>query len=67
MSVHVESPYGDTPDEDVACADCGLYSELIGPLSFDGEVLENGDFVCRSCAKARGFVKLVDKRKEAER
>jgi len=50
----VESPRKDSPEDDVACADCGRYRELVGPVAFDGSVRENGDFVCRRCARNRG-------------
>lgn len=53
--VRRESPMGDTWKDDVACADCGTYSPLIGPLNFDGEVVEVGDMVCSHCADKRGF------------
>lgn len=42
------------PDAETACADCGQYQTLYGPVSFDGAVIESGDFVCYRCAKARG-------------
>lgn len=51
--LRTESPYGDTPDEDVACAECGKYSVLVGPLNFDGEPTEGGDFICVPCALRR--------------
>lgn len=60
--LRVEQPRGDTPSEDVACADCGAYQTLFGPVTFDGEVADGGDFVCRSCAETRG----VDHNLEAE-
>lgn len=53
-TLRTESPRGETPADDVACADCGEYAELVGPLSFDGEVVEGGDMVCRPCAEQRG-------------
>lgn len=49
-----ESPLGDTPEEDVACADCGWYATLFGPMDFDGDRHEPGDFVCERCAVRRG-------------
>lgn len=52
--LRVESPEGGAPEDDVACADCGAYRELVGPLTFDGAVSRGGDFVCRSCARSRG-------------
>lgn len=55
MSLRHESPQGDSPDEDVACADCGSYRSLVGPLSFEGEVVGIGDMVCVPCAESRGF------------
>jgi len=46
----------DAPDgEEPACADCGRIRDLIGPVSFDGELIENGDMVCPGCAKSRGL------------
>lgn len=53
--LRTQSPRGDSPSEDVACADCGTYQELVGPLSFDGEIVAGGDFVCRPCAGDRGY------------
>lgn len=55
VAVQLESPRGERPDNEVACADCGLYRNLIGPLTFDGDVHETGDMVCRTCAESRGF------------
>lgn len=52
--IQTKSPYGDVPDADVACADCGAYTELVGPLLFDGTVAHTGDFVCKPCARQRG-------------
>lgn len=40
--------------EEPACADCGLYRDLIGPFNHDGELTEGGDMVCRECADDRG-------------
>lgn len=50
-----ESPRGETPDGGVACADCGSYRTLIGPLDFGGEVVADGDMVCSRCADSRGL------------
>lgn len=55
LPIRVESPRGETPEDDVACADCGAYRTLVGPLTFDGVVVSNGDFVCEPCAESRGF------------
>lgn len=46
-----DSPRG----EEAACADCGDIRDLIGPVSHDGAVTENGDMVCPGCAKTRGL------------
>ena len=46
-----EVPKGEEP----ACADCGKYCDLIGPLSHDGQVIEGADMVCPNCAEARGL------------
>lgn len=40
--------------EEPACADCGAYRDLIGPFSFDGNVMDGGDMVCSECAESRG-------------
>lgn len=46
----------DAPEgEAAACADCGAYRDLIGPVSHDGELIEGGDMVCPGCAKTRGL------------
>lgn len=55
MNISRESPYGETPEEDVSCADCGYYRTLYGPLSAKGEVVEHGDMVCETCARKRGY------------
>lgn len=49
-----ESWKGDSADDDVSCADCGSYRDLIGPFSHDGEVTEGGDMICPDCAENRG-------------
>lgn len=54
IQLRTESPRGETAEDDVACADCGAYCVLVGPLTFDGEVRAGGDFVCRECALRRG-------------
>lgn len=41
--------------EEVACADCGVYRNLIGPVSHDGQLVEGGDMVCPKCAGTRGL------------
>lgn len=41
-------------NEGIACADCGKVCDLIGPFSFDGEIIEHGDMVCPTCAEERG-------------
>lgn len=51
----VEHSAGDRPDDYVACADCGTYSRLIGPITFTGEHSDTGDHVCRTCAERRGL------------
>lgn len=38
------------------CADCGRKAPVYGPLNFDGEMVEEGDFCCRTCAIDRGVV-----------
>lgn len=53
--LQTESPYGETPADDAACADCGRYTVLVGPITFDGEVVDHGDFVCILCAARRGI------------
>lgn len=58
--LETEDPEGETPAEDVACADCGSYRELVGPISFDGLKVEHGDMVCRSCARDRGVKPSAD-------
>lgn len=55
----MESPRGDTPSEDVACADCGRYRVLVGPLTFAGDIVDEGDFVCPKCALKRGASALT--------
>lgn len=52
----VEQPTGQEPKDDVACADCGAYRELVGPVSLDGEKYDGGDWVCRGCAESRGVL-----------
>jgi len=47
---HSDYARGDKP----ACADCGAYRDLIGPFSFDGELMDGGDMVCVVCADDRG-------------
>lgn len=48
--------WSDAPKgEEVACADCGVVRDLIGPLSFDGSLTEGGDMVCLDCAETRGL------------
>lgn len=46
-----DTPRGNEP----ACADCGVYRDLIGPVSLDGELVEGGDMVCVGCADTRGL------------
>lgn len=46
-----DAPRGQEP----ACADCGVYRDLIGPVNFDGELTEAGDMVCIHCAEERGL------------
>lgn len=58
--LRTESSKGDSSSEDVACADCGAYRELVGPISFDGVKTETGDMVCRVCAKRRGVKQAAD-------
>lgn len=53
IPLRVEDPRSDDPSDDVSCADCGAYRTLIGPVDFDGEYSEGGDFVCRPCSKVR--------------
>lgn len=51
--LRVAYPLGSSPEEDVACADCGSYRTLVGPITHDGRVADGADFVCRRCARKR--------------
>jgi len=53
--LETQSPLGSTPEEDVACADCGEYRTLVGPITHDGRVVDGADFVCRRCARKRSL------------
>lgn len=56
-----ESPYCSTsPEGDVSCAWCGAYRELVGPIGEQGQKIENGDMVCRPCAKQAGVREVDD-------
>lgn len=50
-----ESPKKESAEDDVACADCGYYRNMVGPLDGDGNPVEDGDFVCWLCAESRGL------------
>jgi len=48
-----EHPQGRTPSQDVACADCGRYDILYGPVNMNGEKEEGGDMTCKICLDNR--------------
>jgi len=59
--LQTESPLGSAPEEDVSCADCGEFRTLVGPIAFDGRVVEGADFVCRRCARKRSLNPAIDR------
>lgn len=47
-----------------ACADCGRNAPVFGPLNFDGERHDPGDYCCRTCAVNRGAVERRERCRE---